>query len=243
MPPPISSPVGQGFREQGSSLSLSTELPRFGSSVRVNGDAQDRLALPYATLPLIQIPIFEGREALGDQCDYGFHIAIGRLGGALRCGVRDGALGLAGAVDASWIWMRGFEGELNAQLGLDDEGWFLYLGTGPGVSANYAWTVSLDDADAIGPADLFGLYIAPGDTRLVISQVDVSWNASVSIGVPLDGDEATMFTGFRLGYVLWASPASFRCEGCLEGDSRQFSDFDPGWVIAVTFGIRGIAGW
>ena len=223
------------MEERGSIVAVGMEMPRFYGRYSVDGMERDVSPVPRLQVFALQMVAFEKRWSLSERCDLGAHLLLGRLGADVRCGLGSETGGAAVGSGLSWVWARGVEGETTAQVGFEDEGWLLYLSTGLGYSANYGWTVPLDEP---GFADLADVLYRPTDDRLlVVSQLDLSWVATLAWGMPLDSD-VSCYMGLRLRYPFATTEASFDCVGC-DGTEGAFSDFHPGWEMGLSIGMRG----
>ena len=233
-PPPVSTPIGD-MEDRGSIVAVGVEMPRFYGSYTVDGREVGVSPAPRLQIFALQLVVLEKRWSLSERCDLGAHLLIGRLGADVRCGLGSETSGVAVGSGLSWVWARGVEGETTVQAGFEDEGFLLYLSTGLGYSANYGWTLGLDEP---GFADLADVLYRPTDGRLlVIQQLDLGWVATLAWGIPFDR-HTSYFMGYRFRYPFVTSEASFNCINC-DGTEGEFSDFYPGWEIGVVIGFRG----
>lgn len=230
--PPVTTPRGSEFRQQGAALAAGLTLPPFGSSYVRDGRRFDAVHVPRYSILALQMIAVEGRQRVAEACDVGVQLGLGRSGGDFRCGLGGERGTLAARAGLQWVYTEGVTARLMVDAGYRSDGWLVFASTGLGFGAHYGRTL----LSAERFASLEDLFVSPSRPVAVVSQLELTWSSAVVFGVPLGGRTLSAFWGVSVDVPAAYTAGEFTSLDGVGG----FSDLQPGVRVGVMLGISGI---
>jgi hypothetical protein len=231
--PPLTTPRGSDLRRQGAALAAGVTMPPFGGTYVRDGRRIDVVHVPRYSVLALQMIALEGRRRVGEACDLGVQLGLGRSGGEFRCGLGDERATLAARASLQWVYTEGATARLMVDAGYRHRGWLVFASTGLGVGGYYGRTLLGEES----LSSFEDLLVSPGKPVAVVSQWELMWSSVVTLGVPLQGRTLSGFGGVSVDVPAAYTAGEFTVLG---GGRAALSDFRPGIRVGVMLGFSGI---